>query len=39
MGLISGDNNLIGQFLKGLKIERIEGKKKKAYSVNKFAEE
>jgi len=38
MRLISGDNNLIGQFLKGLKIERIE-EKKKAYSVNKFAEE
>jgi len=38
MGLISGDHNLIGKFLKGLKIGRTE-KRKKAYSVNRFADE
>jgi len=37
MGLISGDHNLIGKFLKGLKIGRTE--RKKAYSVYRFVDE
>ena len=36
MGLFSGNNNFIGQLLKGLKVERTE--KRKTYSENRFAE-
>jgi len=38
VGLIGRNHNLIGQFLKGLKVERTEKKHKKGYSVNRFAE-
>jgi len=38
VGLIDRNHNLIDQFLRGLKVERIEKKQKKGYSVNGFAE-